>query len=568
LEDSNQEHRKLWFATQLWTWGCAAVFLFLTLPLAFERPSGGRSAERQGFTAGIIRMYCHNPSHSILKGPQIHFGNNPFNLEYTGFEWLQGVLARGLGGTECEGAVEKIGKSVSIWFSAASLLVLGALSFALAQLVGIATPFALIGSAVSVFLLACDELWLRYATYTMVENRMLFFALVALYGSVRTEAGSKAGMARYVWPLIAGSAWAMTGVHKPQGFAFFAVFWTVFLAIRWRIQGIAPSVRGILALGTGSLVVVGWLAWGHVLGQASDLPWILHTGPRATRWYFGNWSERFEPKFFTSNLLKWAQQTGIFLVLPALAVLSIFFRRPVKAWALKFAQVAVPYGIALFVFVFLFWAVYIVHEYYALPFDVGRALATGIALALLAEVVLGTIDKHHRLLALALAVLVTAVCGTAYRKGVPPYLAYAARINDPRAPDYLHGWNEQVFPERHPFVVMTVRSRGSELLYLYKAKARGFVWCTHNPIHAPRKYWKDQGVRWVAWGEPSPDPATPGLYQWTVRSIEQELELARKNNWSSDVDDHWAGRTMAQWAAHASSNGKDPCLDNPDPRSW
>src|SRR4051812_48581027 len=81
-------------------------FLAATLPLAFERVSGGRSADGQAVIGGIIRIYCQEPTHSVVAGPQIYWGRNPFNLELGAFEWAQGVTARVIGGPECDSTVE------------------------------------------------------------------------------------------------------------------------------------------------------------------------------------------------------------------------------------------------------------------------------------------------------------------------------------------------------------------------------------------------------------------------------------------------------------------------------
>ena len=43
-----------------------------------------------------------------MAGPQIHFGHNPFNLEFTGFEWAQGAIARVIGYTEQDRAGRKV----------------------------------------------------------------------------------------------------------------------------------------------------------------------------------------------------------------------------------------------------------------------------------------------------------------------------------------------------------------------------------------------------------------------------------------------------------------------------
>ncbi|MBI3554630.1 MAG: hypothetical protein HY074_00020 [Deltaproteobacteria bacterium] len=57
---------------------------------------------------------------------------------------------------------------------------------------------------------------------------------------------------------------------------------------------------------------------------------------------------------------------------------------------------------------------------------------------------------------------------------------------------------------------------------------------------------------------------------WNIRSIDEEMAYARAHSWSSDVNDVWGGKSMAEWAALASRTGRDPCLNakDYDPRKW
>lgn len=527
-------------------------FLAFTLPLAFERVAGGRSAERQGYTAGIIRMYCLDPTHSIVKGPQIHFGNNPFNLELTVFEWMQGVAARAVGGPACDAHVEIVGKAVSIVWSAIGILGLALLA---------AHLWGPLSAAMAAILLGTDELWLRYSTYTMIENRVLALGIFAIVFSLKRRA----------W--LAALCWALTFSQKPQAFLFCAVFWIVAELL------FGPPLKKSLASKkfravVGGLIVaavfsVGWLAWSSWLDQRSDLPWIIHTGPRATKWYFGTWEERLSLAYlkslfmvaFHDGALKFALPLALFL--PATAGRSRYVLSALKRVA--------PFLAAFAVYSFIFHHVFVVHEYYALPLNVGRALTTAAMLALVIEAGLRGArlgPRYSKRLALGVMLLATIVVARSLVVGLRDYSRFALNINNPESPVYQTEWNRQVFPKPNSFVVMAPPGTGRDLLHLYLTKQRGFVWCSQNEKFAPRAYWKAQGVEFVAWaGEPNPKTRH---YDWTVRSIDEELKLARANGWSSDINDVWAARPMHEWARIASRTGKDPCIDPKDfdPRTW
>lgn len=522
-------------------------FLAATLPLAFERVTGGRSAERQGYTAGIIRMYCLDPSHSILKGPQIHFGNNPFNLELTVFEWAQGLTARIAGGPDCDGEVEVIGKVVSIVFSALGILGVALLA---AHLWGnLAAVFATV-------LLATDELWLRYATYTMIENRVLTLGVFAILLSLKRRA------------LPAAAFWGLTALQKPQIFIFCAAFWAVAeLACTKRpIRHVLRDKRlhKVLAgfFGMGALAA-GWYLYSSRLDAASDLPWIIHTGPRAQKWYFGTWEERLSSGYFKHLLIFWLRDTGLNVAIPLLLVVCAIARKRPQLGRL-FAR-TLPVVAAFFVYTFSFYHVFVVHEYYALPLNIGRVLTVAGTLAFVFHA--SRVVSQPRLWQLAAGAAAIVVLRYSV-VGIRQYARFALNINNPQTSFYQTEWNRQIFPKKNSMVVIAGDGTGRDLLFLYNTKQRGFVWCAANQKFAPRAYWKEQGIEYVAWTT-GINPQTHH-YEWVVRTIGEELALARKNGWSSDINDVWAGRAMAEWARIASTNGKDPCLvpEQYDPRTW
>ncbi len=523
-------------------------FLLFTLPLAFERVAGGRSAERQGYTAGIIRIYCQEPAHSVLKGPQIHFGRNPFNLELTVFEWAQGITARVIGGEGCDTTVEILGKIFSIICSAIGILGVALLATHL---------WGPVAGCIAAILLGTDELWLRYATYTMIENRVLTFGVFAILFSLRRR------------PVAAGLCWALTFLQKPQIFVFCTAFWlaTEFaLARSFKLLVASKRFRKVcVAFAGASLTGFAWFGWSNHVGIASDLPWIIHTGPRIKNWYFGNWQERVSLGYVKQLLLAWFKESGVNAGLPLIA--ALWFTGADAADLKLLLKRALPLLAALFVYTFTFYPVFIVHEYYALPLNVGRALTTAAVLGLAVEA-LPKLNRRLSRLTILTLVCVVAVVGRYAIIGLHDYSKFALNINNPEVSFYHPDWNHQVFPKKHGFSVVVVPGSGRDLLFLYLNGQRGFVWCLDNPENAPRAFWKAQGVESVGWWD-GIDLKTR-LPIWNVRSIDEELAYARAHSWSSDIHDVWAGKSMAEWAALASATGRDPCLNakDYDPRKW
>ncbi|MBI3544492.1 MAG: hypothetical protein HY075_14570 [Deltaproteobacteria bacterium] len=528
----------------------ALFFLVLTLPLATERVAGGRSSERQGYTAGIIRIYCQEPGHSVLAGPQIHFGRNPFNLELTIFEKLQGLAARAISHGECDLAVERVGKYFSIAMSALGIVAVAGVAWHL---------WGPLAAALAALLLGTDELWLRYSTYTMIENRVLTLGVLAILASLKRR------------PVAAGLLWALTFMQKPQIFVFLTAFWGITELLRARSLGklfAEKRFRALCGAYLGAVVVsLAWFKWTAALDVKNDLPWIIHTGPRISRWYFGDWAERTSLKYAKNLLLAWFRETGLSVALPiALVLFAVRQARAERADPRELLKRALPMLAALFFYTFIFWNVFIVHEYYALPINIGRSLATGgvLALVLLA---LPTARKLRPLAAI-IAITVAIVVARFAFVGVRDYENFVLHLNDPAAWNYQADWNHPVFPKKYGFAVVAVPGTGRDLLFLYMASQRGFVWCSSNPVYAPRAFWKSQGVEYVAWTDHM-DPATHRMV-YTVRSIDDELAYARARGWSSDIKDVWAGRSMAEWSRLASENGRDPCLrsEDQDPRKW
>jgi hypothetical protein len=303
-----------------------------------------------------------------------------------------------------------------------------------------------------------------------------------------------------------------------------------------------------------------------LLVRLCDVPWLFDTGPRAARWYFGDWSERLSRAYWLHLVLDWLRDSRLMVVVPALAVLAALQprlnreeQRPsLRPDLTEAIRRATPFLAALFVYTFLWYSVFKAHEYYVLPVNVLRALTAGALLSLLCG------SARPRAVAWLIA---TVVVGHAAYVGGRDYLSFARAVNDPATSFYYQEWGVQVFPRKNSFVVMAVPGTGRDLLHLYLAKSRGLLWCAHNPVYAPRAFWKEQGVEYVAWAVKY-DPKTQ-KHTWVVRTLDEELKVARKNGWSSDVKDVWAGKSMAEWAALASRTGSDPCFAATyDPRKW
>lgn len=550
----------------------AVVFFLATVPLAGTRPTGG---DRVGQTAGIIRIYCEQPGRLFFKGPHIHYGDNPFNLEFTVFEWVQGHIARAVN-PSCD-AVEPVAKIVHMASGAAAVYAAGLLAAFLVGIVASGPTGALaqvLGGVLAALLLASDGLWLRYATYTMIDERVIALALFAILAALQRRA------------LLSFPLWLLVILQRPQVFAFAGAFWaaTEFLMLararreersfRRHLREAAPTLASLAAV---ALCGAFYFQWSSAMNAQSDLPWIQWMGPRSRKWFMGDWGDRFTFAFYKNLIIEWLRRSSLYAGLIAvamafvvrhLAAMNLRSKERLKESVLEVLAVAFPYFCALFGYTFVFYAVFIVHEYYALPVNAGRAVTAGAVLGLGAvELLLAALS--NRAWASFTAALLAAVVAWPAAQGLRHYAAFATHIEDFKSPGYLGDWNVQVFPKERSMVVMAVPNSGRELYQLYMTKQRGFAWCTQNAKFAPRKFWKDHGVEYVAWHDGF--DAAAKRTKWIVRTIDEELAYARaRPGWSSDVNDVWAGRTMAEWAALGSRNFLDPCLyeKDYDPRTW
>ena len=510
-------------------------FLAITLPLYNTRPAGG---DRSGQTAGIIRIYCQEPGRSSLKGPHIHFGKNPFNLEWTIVEKLQGALVRALdhSNPDCD-SVEVVAKTTSILFGALSVFALIWVSTLL---------WGKIPGLISGLILATDALWLRYSTYTFIEHRTMAIALLAIAFSLKR------------WYFLAFSFWTFTLLQKPQAFSFLVGIWVCIELLRIVLEKRKIDYKLVLVL-FGALFIGGsYMIWSSTVNESSDLPWIQWMGPRSRAWFIGNWSDRFTIDYWKGQLLLWNRKTGVFYF----AVLALILSRKKQQDILSVFKASFPFLFALLGYTFVFYHVYIVHEYYSLPLNLGAALfLPGVFWVFFKSVS----DKKTKIVVFSLflvgMVLVPSITN------LKKYAYYFKNIENPESESYLHEWNVPVFPKRNVFAVIA-NENGREVYPLYFARARGFAWCAKNKEFAPRAYWASQGVEYVAWAK-SYDTKLKRIL-WQVNSMKEELEWAKKMGWSSDVNDVWSSRSMKEWAALASKTARDPCLykEDFDPRLW
>ncbi len=540
----------------------STFFLILTLPFAFDRPSGGRSAERQAFTAGIIRNYCFEPKTDFFHTPMLNFGKNPFNLEMTAIEWLEGHLARIIDGGSCE-SVEPLAKSLSVLFSLLGIIALYFLSKKIWEMLGLKSSLSHAAGLCSAFSLASNELWLRYSAYSMIENRVLSFALLAVLFSLQQRT------------VFAFLFWALVFLQKPQVFLFTSALWlgviVVFIFTRREGSASSPSwlsqVQKILSPKIISAYVCAcilgflWFFYTHETNPQSDLPWIVHTGPWQRKWYFGDFSERISVFYFKNLILNGLRNTGLNFALPIMLVFLIFRQKAkdISEHLQNLLKLVVPYFVSVLIYTFIFYPMYVSHEYYALPLNVAKTLTVGLVTVYL----MGILYPRRQML-ISLLVLLIFIATPELKK----YTAFAKEFRDPHSKVYFPAWNHQIFPER-ALVVIAAPGPGHDLLHLYFTKQKGFFWCAQNEKFAPRAYWKSQGVKYVAWSDGKEDPLTH-LKTWTVRSMEEELKLARDRGWSSDVNDVWSAHSMAEWSQIAGLKDKKPCngVGEYDPRTW
>ncbi len=523
-------------------------FICITLPAALKRPTGGRSGERQGQTAGMIRSYCvdfsnHTHKWSLLKGPQVHYGNQPFNLEFPLFELAQGKLASLVDGPNCD-SVEPIAKTVNIFISALAILAI--------YLLGIQLSGSIAG-LISATLICGNELWIRYATYSMVDNRVIVCALFAILVTVQRR-----------W-FLTFILWSLVLIQKPQAFSFLAPFWLILELTRdSKFYKKRINVPTLISFFLAFCVGAFYYKWSVKVNIESDLPWVTWMGPRSQQWFFGDWTDRWTAAFYKGVFFDWFRKTGINIVLPLLFLLWIFPTRRFNFFKnLKTILIyTLPFLIARFLAYFVFYNVYVVHEYYSLIINTFSILTCGLVWGVLYTLKCTRYPILIRMIGTYLFILILLI------PQLSEYFIFLKNINNQSDWRYQPEWNVQLFPKKNVLVAMAGSNSGRDILPLYFSKQQGYAWCSKNKEFAPRAFWKSQGVEYVAWWIEN-DPVSK-MPKWEVLSIEDELKKARENNWSSDTNDYWSAHSMSDWAKLASAKGYDPCgnIEHFDPRKW
>lgn len=532
------------------------LFTGSSFPLIDKRSSRENVAERQAQTAGMVRLYCKDSSRTVLDSPQIPFGKNSFNMELSLFEWIEGRVAAAWDGPRCD-SVEKVMRAFALFCTALALVIV----FEVIRETMSSLGFRNAGWAgfVGAVCLATDQLWLKFSTFTLVDSRMVACSMLAYLLIIKRR-----------W-FLALLFWILTIGQKPQAFAFIGPFYVCLDLVLHFLKNSVKKISywnrdrvyfaAILFAAVCSCAV--YMQYSVHINESHDLPWLAWMGPKLKRWMFGNWNERWELAFYKSQILEWFRKCGLFL-LP----LAVFLDRENRNRVLKTALLlSIPFFVGRFLHTFIFLNVFKAHDYYAIPQnglgELSRGLVFGTLLTAFLELRGPDWKKYFATAAVAFTLFLSAW------SPVREHIEFVQNIENPKWDHYLPHWHLNIFPDDDEMVVMANPGRGRDYLDLYLTRHPGHIWCNYNKEFAPRAYWKSEGVRYVAWAE-GKDPAT-GDTHWVVRTMEEELARARANGWSSDINDAWAGKSMAQWAAMASSLDKDPCEGDPknrDPRVW
>lgn len=544
-----------------------ALFVFMQVPKIGLTPARENVFERQAQTSGMIRLYCLDSTRHPLASPQLPWGNGAFNMELSIFEWGQGAVARLLDGGSCE-SVERVSQISALLAAVASLF----FAFLLGN-----TLFGSFGAILCAGALAFDPAWLKFSTYMLMDIRAVAFAFLGGFLCLK---------GRWGWATV---AWFVAGSHRPQAFTAMGTYFVLLLGLaQWmhsRRFSIQSAVIKTLPVFAGGALALCYHAYAAVFNRTHDLPWFTWAGPRIFKTYFGNWHERWEWPFWKGLLFDWLHKPALNLAFAAVVGIGLILflaRRNSAARTttqdLRFIQklfknvliLSLPYVVSRFVYTFMFLTVFKWHDYYAVPLNGLGALTKGLILgSILQQTALyfGETRLRSKLLWLATAVTVVPL-GFWAVSNVRHDLRFTAERRNPGSSLFYHDWGQTIFPADRSLVVVVHPLAARDMGYLYISKHPGYTWCKTSPENAPRAFWRDQGVKYVAWPE-EPQPNKP--LRWTVRTMAEELAHARARGWSSDLNDFWAGRTMAEWAKIASRYDLNPCQGGArdrDPRLW
>ena len=543
------------------------LFTFIQLPKIGLTPARENVFERQSQTAGMVRLYCLDGSRHPLASPQLPWGTGAFNMELSIFEWAQGAVSRLVDGGSCQ-SVELVTQITA--------LIAAVVTLVLAFLLGNALfgPFAAVLCAGA---LAFDSAWLKFSTYMLMDIRSVAFAFLGGYLCLKR---------RWTWATL---AWFVSASHRPQAFTatgtFFIILLGIVLWMRERRFSLKSTLAAAVPVVLGGALGLCYHVYAAVFNRSHDLPWFTWAGPRIFNTYFGNWHERWEAAYWKGLFFDGLHKTALNLALASIFSIGLLLflgarKDASRAQHVRFIQnllkkvliLTLPYIVGRFIYTFLFLTVFKWHDYYAVPLNGLGALTKGLILGFIlkqtAEYLRGS---RTRLRALSIATAVTVVpllvwgASNAVRDA-----RFTAERRDPTSSLYYHDWGQTIFPatDTRSLVVVVHPRAARDMGYLYISKHPGFTWCNHSPENAPRAFWQQQGVKYVAW----PEDGAPGQpLRWKVRTMAEELAHARAQGWSSEVKDYWAGRTMAEWAKIASRHDLNPCqgdIHQRDPRLW
>jgi hypothetical protein len=563
--------------------------------------------ERQAQTGGMIFLFCKLPDRTPLNTPQQHFGTNPFQMEFSLIEWLQAKVVRVATNGQCE-LYEPIVQKISLGFSVLAIVLI----FFIGGHLG-GPPLAVLIAA----FFAYEKDWLKYSTYILTDPRTVFMVFAGVFMLLK---GRDAGQSlnKFLYILLSVVAFFLAGGARPQAyllwFGFFGaliVFYDCGLMPQWkgyqRQRSVPESILSLWPFLFGGVCALGYHMYASIYNAHRDLPWLIWAGPSIRKLYVSDFHERFEWVFYKSILLNWLHRTWLLIGLIAVSIPWIAYKNSthLRIYVKKCILATLPFFIGQFLYQFTFLKVIKMHDYYAIPIGVISGLSKGVLIASVAQ--LATLVKEQRgdkiigyLQWLGVASIVVFLIST----GLRDYQTARQRI-EPGTERFHNDLNprQSIFPKEAEMVVIAHGAAWGSSPLSINQKA-GFVWCAKNQAHAPREFWRQQRVQYVAWwlGDSSQetyysDVALPRILQqnikeiatdsviykngyvvngankqavtWLVRPIDAELAYARRRQFSSDIDDHWNAQSIFEWAYWASKLGYNVCDGiHGDPRRW
>ena len=525
------------------------VFLSASLPYKHLNTVVGRTSDRQAQSLGVFRYYCENSEKSFFPSVQLHYGNRPFTLEMTFMEWGTAKIAR-LFDVPCSEMTEFARAANALVFAAILLVI-----FLIAnRLLKISQSLELSKSEFpTLFISGCllflssDWFFLKNSLYPLPEGRAILVGLLAFFFSLKGR------------NLIAIFFWVLAFAFKPQIFLFGFIFSELMIFIKiYRLRLESYLKKQFIYVVVTALLIVTYFSWVSHINAESDLPWVTWMGSWHKDWFFGDIKDRVSLDFWKGAFLNAFRTTHMATIFAFFLLAKIFGKKPAGK-NIHFALLLLPQVAAILVLQGFFYNAYKENEYYALPLHVYGALTLFTVLSQMLQTYFSKKNSKQDW------VLVMLFVGCLSVEGLYSIKKYFLFIDDLKKQQAgLNIKYTSPFPAGKDLVVVALHGNQREVLHLYNFGRRGFMWCAQNEKFAPRKFWLEQGVKYIAWQRKDNED------QWTVRTIEEELAFAKQQGWSSDSYDPWSLKPMHEWANFASSHKIDPCM-NPgyfDPRTW